>query len=79
MSDYLSNYYLLFDEADMTDNDKYLIMRSPCLMEDEGRHFYVKNFPTRREAREWIEAQKGEYFGPGSYYIAERSLYEDEP
>ena len=46
-------------------------------MEDEGRHFHVKTFSTRREATDWIEAQKGEYFSPGNYYIAERSLYDD--
>lgn len=61
----------------MTDTGKVLIMRSPCLMEDEGRHFLVKRFETPKEAREWIEAQEGEYFGPGSYYIAQESLYDD--
>jgi hypothetical protein len=46
-------------------------------MEDEGRTFHVKSFPTMKEAWKWIEAQKGEYFGPGNYYIAERSPYDD--
>jgi hypothetical protein len=41
-------------------------------MEDEGRHFYVKSFSTREDAKKWINAQKGEYFTPGDYYIAER-------
>lgn len=46
------------------------VMRRPCLMEDEGRHFYVKSFSTYEEAQCWIISQKGQYFGPSDYYIA---------
>lgn len=46
------------------------IMRRPVLMEDEGRHLLIKT-TTKEEALDWIEAQKGEYFGPGDYYIIE--------
>lgn len=49
--------------------DPVIIMRHPCLMEDEGRHFYVRGPIEREEAKEWIAAQKGEYFQPGDYYI----------
>ena len=47
----------------------FVVMRSPCLMEDEGRHFYIGSFPTLTEAESWIESKKGQYFGPGDYYI----------
>lgn len=50
----------------------YIVMRSPCLMEDEGRHFFVDVFPTKEEAQAWINNQEGEYFGPGNYYIASK-------
>lgn len=49
----------------------FAIMRRPCLMEDEGRHFFIKAVPTRQEADEWIAAQKDEYFRPSDYYILE--------
>jgi hypothetical protein len=45
------------------------IMRYPCLMEDEGRHFFISGPMPRAEAEAWIANQKGEYFGPGSYYL----------
>lgn len=48
-----------------------VIMRRPCLMEDEGRHFYERTCPDRESAEKWIAAQKDEYFKPGDYYIAE--------
>lgn len=47
-----------------------VIMRSPCLMEDEGRHFYAKGPLPREEAEKWIKEQEGEYFRPSDYYIA---------
>ena len=53
-------------------DDHVVIMRSPCLMEDEGRHHFVSRKP-RAEAEAWIAAQKDEYFKPGDYYIAETS------
>ena len=46
-----------------------IVMRSPCLMEDEGRHHFVKRFDSRMEAEQWIEKQKDEYFRPSDYYI----------
>lgn len=48
----------------------FIVMRRPCLMEDEGRHSVVGQYHTREEAEAWIAAQKGEYFRPGDYYIA---------
>lgn len=45
------------------------VMRHPCLMEDEGRHFFVLGPVPREVAQGFIEAQRGEYFGPGDYYI----------
>jgi hypothetical protein len=47
-----------------------VIMRHPVLPEDEGRHQLAKVCQTREEADKWIVAQRGEYFGPGDYYIA---------
>ena len=44
-------------------------MRFPVLMEDEGRHFYIKGPLPEDEAKEWIAAQKNEYFKPSDYYI----------
>lgn len=57
----------------MSDPDDKLvvIMRHPVLMEDEGRNFCIKTNVTRKEAKEWIAAQKDEYFKPGDYYILE--------
>lgn len=46
-----------------------IIMRFPVLMEDEGRHFFVKGPIDEDEARKWIANQKDEYFKPGDYYI----------
>lgn len=50
-----------------------VIMRYPCLMEDEGRHEFIKRCATKEEAKRWIAAQEGEYFKPGDYYIAEET------
>lgn len=47
-------------------------MRLPVLMEDEGRHFFIKAYDTKKEAQDWIERQKAEYFKPSDYYIAEQ-------
>lgn len=52
----------------------YIIMRSPCLPEDEGRHFYVCSFKTKEKAEKWIKDQKEEYFKPGDYYIVDISV-----
>jgi len=49
----------------------YIIMRHPCLPEDEGRQFFVKSFGKREEAEKWVKAQKGNYFRPDYYYIVE--------
>lgn len=46
-------------------------MRSPVLMEDEGRDFLIKVYTSRAKAQEWIDAQKDEYFKPRDYYILE--------
>lgn len=50
---------------------KFVVMRYPVLMEDEGRHFLERICSSREEAEEWIAAQKDEYFKPQDYYIAE--------
>lgn len=46
----------------------WLIMRSPCLPEDEGRSFVIKTVSSEKEADEWIKKQEGEYFRPSDYY-----------
>jgi hypothetical protein len=48
----------------------WVVMRKPVLMEDAGRHFYVKAFEDRDEAFDWVSEQEGQYFGPSDYYIA---------
>lgn len=45
-------------------------MRRPCVMEDEGRHFFIRRFDCREDAEVWINAQANEYFKPSDYYIA---------
>ena len=50
---------------------KYLVIRKPCIPEDEGRYFGIKTYKTHREAWDWIEKQEGKYFGPGNYTVAE--------
>jgi len=44
------------------------VLRTPQLMEDEGRHEFVKAYQTVAEAREWIAVQTG-YFDPGCYIV----------
>lgn len=51
------------------------VMRYPVLMEDEGRHSFVKSFPTKELALDWIQHQENEYFKPQDYYI----LTEEKP
>jgi hypothetical protein len=48
-----------------------LIMRYPCLMEDEGRHFFVEGPIPREDAKRWIANQKDQYFKPSDYYIVD--------
>lgn len=48
-----------------------LVIRAHCLPEDEGRDCYICSFPTKKEAERWIADQKGQYFRPSDYYIAE--------
>ena len=31
----------------------YIVMRRPCIMEDEGRHFFIDKFYTFEEAESW--------------------------
>lgn len=52
------------------DNEEYIVIRYPVLMEDEGRHHLINTFRTREEAEGWIKGQEGQYFKPGDYYIA---------
>lgn len=53
------------------DDDLVVVVRNPCLMEDEGRTFLIGQM-TRKEAKEFIKHQEGEYFGPGDYSILEK-------
>jgi len=48
-----------------------IIMRKPCIQEDEGRHFIERQDLTKKEAEKWIADQVGEYFGPQAFYIVE--------
>lgn len=59
---------------DNSDNDMVVIMRYPCLMEDEGRHQFIMGPIRRWEANNWIQKQKDEYFRPSDYYIAKKLL-----
>lgn len=47
-----------------------VVIRKAVLMEDEGREQLVQRFDTEDEARAWVAAQEGEYFGPSDYYVA---------
>jgi hypothetical protein len=51
--------------------NRFIVMRAPCLPEDEGRHFVEKVGLTKQEAEEWIAAQAEEYFKPSDYYIVD--------
>ena len=51
------------------DKIMFNIMRYPVLMEDEGRHFFIRACETLEEAKKWIKDQEKEYFKPGDYYI----------
>lgn len=49
----------------------YLVLRMPCVPEDEGRGQWCDRFANIEDAREWIrrEAAPGEYFKAGDYAI----------
>lgn len=47
----------------------FIVMRRPCLMEDEGRTEFIKAFELRGQAQAWIDDQHGQYFPPSDYYI----------
>ena len=47
----------------------YNVFRRAELMEDEGRVQFIAAFGSLIEAKAWIKAQEGKYFGPSSYYI----------
>ena len=51
---------------------KFAVIRKAVIMEDEGREEFIDVFPSYKEARAWIDSQKGEYFAPSDYYIMER-------
>lgn len=52
-------------------NTIYLVMRKASLMEDEGREQHMFHTASKQDAETWIADQKGEFFGPKDYYIAE--------
>jgi hypothetical protein len=54
----------------MPDN-RYIVIRTPCLPEDEGRYFVIRGFEKREQAEKWIGKQEGKYFNPSDYIIAE--------
>lgn len=47
----------------------YIIMRRPSTMEDEGRYASVSTWDSLVEAEKWIESQRGDYYGPSTYFI----------
>lgn len=51
-----------------------LVIRLPCLPEDEGRAHIVGQYKTLEEASAWVKAQEGEYFSPQDYSIVEVPL-----
>jgi hypothetical protein len=52
----------------------YIVIRKAVLMEDEGHPQYVAVYTDPDKARQWINAQAAEYFGPGDYWMAETEL-----
>jgi len=48
---------------------KWLLVRKPCLMEDEGRNTIVSTFHSQGQAQEWIDSQEGQFFHPSDYKI----------
>lgn len=53
---------------------KFIVMRSPVLMEDEGRHFFEAGpFDTLEDAKAKITelTPPGSFFHKGDYYVAE--------
>lgn len=55
--------------ASREDGEAHLVIRKPVFMEDEGRFQVIGRFDTGAEAREWVEAQAGEFFRPSDYEI----------
>jgi len=53
---------------------RFVVMRRPVFMEDEGRHTFVQTFRSKQKAKEWIAAQEKAYFKPDDYYICEESV-----
>lgn len=47
----------------------YIVVRYPCLPEDEGRTHIVKTYKSKEGAKKWIQEQEGEYFRPSDYGI----------
>lgn len=47
------------------------VMRFPVLMEDEGRHVFVRSFDTREQAERRLDknAKPFDFFKRGDYYI----------
>lgn len=45
----------------------YTLFRSPCLMEDAGRHLHIGTFNTREAMEGAVVAQLG-YFSVGDFY-----------
>lgn len=46
-----------------------LVMRRPCIPEDEGRYFYIGQYSTREEADAWLKLQEDQYFRPSDYLV----------
>jgi|HubBroStandDraft_3_1064219.scaffolds.fasta_scaffold470520_1 hypothetical protein len=54
----------------MSGKEKCIVVRLPMLPEDEGRCFIANGeMMSRKEAQEWINNQRDQFFGPGCYVI----------
>ena len=56
----------------------FIVLRIPSLMEDGGRYSFMQAYKTDDSAVSWINSQKGEFFGPGSYCIQEVEMENDD-
>lgn len=47
---------------------KYVVIRKPCIMEDQGCYTFCALFDSAREAEEYIRKNKG-YFGRAAFLV----------
>lgn len=48
-----------------------VVLRRPCLPEDEGRYHYQAYYSKQADAYTWVQNQAKEYFEPGDYLVLE--------